>query len=449
MKAQSTRPIVSRSAFALLAATSLAMGAAPPPKANLSAQLKAAETANDQPAVAEICRRLVEANAGNLDALRKLVRTSLDLGDVESTRRYLGLLKEKAGAEDADVLEIEGDLLLREEKKDEAVAAWQAALKAGEVSAALLLKLGNHFLYTENNPDNAALYFERLLALRANAGDHIIVAEAAAAQRDWNTVIERTTTLKSEFASDNTAKRKVPALERLIDATMRIAKLDKQIGDGKAPVPIILERGLLFRELEFPEIGLIDARRALKMAPDTLYVRMAYAIIAGPVWREHEQITAWGINPHAFSSAMPKASFLEGLTRLEAPLRANPSDGAKLRERAALLLGQSQQKLAMVDLDAALATNGDDAQALRLKAEALRDLGKFGEATPIIERALSLQPKDLAILRTGIEILTEQGEFKRAIPLCDAFLTSKNEKAIVEKRALCYERLQLPVPPVR
>ncbi len=448
MKAPNTRLIFPRTALALLAATSLALEAAPPPKAGLPAQLAAAEAVDDQPAIAEICRRLVEADAGNLDALRKLVRTSLGLGDIESTRRSLGVLKEKAGAEDADVLETEGDLLLREEKNDDAVAAWQTALKAREDNAALLLKLGNHFLYTENNPDNAALYFERLLALRANAGDHIIVAEAAAAQRDWNTVIERTTTLKSEFASDDTAKRKVPALERLIDATMRIAKLDKQIGDGSAPVPVILERGLLFRELGFPEIGLIDARRALKMAPDALYVRVAYAIIAGPVWREHEQVEKWNINPHVFTSNFPPVTFLESLVRLEAPLRANPADGAKLRERATLLLSQGQPKLALADLDTALAANADDAQALRLKAAALRDVGKFGEALPLIERALSLRPKDPDILRTGIEILTAQGEFERAIPLCDAFLSSKNETRIVETRALCYERLQRSVPPV-
>ena len=443
-----------RSLTAAVAATALLLASTSTRAADsdLQRQLMAAEESNDYPAVAEICRRLVEADAGNLEALRKLVRTRLALGDIENARRSLADLKEAAGVDDADVLEIEGDLLARDDKNDEAVVKWQAALKADGENAALLAKLGYHFLNTRENSENAAYYFERLLALRAQARDHLIVAEAAAMRRDWNTVIARTAALKSDFASDSSAKRKVPGLERLIDALMRITLLDKRIEAADASVSDILERGLLFRELGFPEIGLIDARRAVKMVPNALYVRLAYAIVGGPVWSEHERIKGWGINPNAFRSRMPAESFLEDLTGLETTLRETPSDGDALLRRAKLLLANSQRSLALVDLDAALASNPDDPQALHLKASLARDSGKYRRAVPLIERALALQADDPAILRTGISIFAAQGEYARAIALCDRFLAlanhkdPKGRKEVSKQRILYYERIQQKAP---
>ena len=104
-----------RSLTAAVAATALLLASTSTRAADsdLQRQLMAAEESNDYPAVAEICRRLVEADAGNLEALRKLVRTRLALGDIENARRSLADLKEAAGVDDADVLEIEGDLLAR------------------------------------------------------------------------------------------------------------------------------------------------------------------------------------------------------------------------------------------------------------------------------------------------------------------------------------------------
>lgn len=412
----------------------------------LPQQLIAAEDRNDRPAVVEICRRLVEADPDNLDALRKLVRTSFDLGDLENTRRYLARLKESVGADDPGVLETEGDLLARAEKHDQAVAAWQAALKADPDNAGLLAKLGNYFLNTGKDRDNAAFYFTRLLKLRNNASDHIIVAEAAAMRRDWNTLIERTSALKNDFAADRTAKRKVPSLERLIDATMKIAALDERIGTADAPLPVILERGILFRSLGFPEIGLIDARRALKLAPDTLYARMGYAIIGSPIWSEHERIKAWDINPYAFREHVPVPSFLQQLIELESAIRANPSDIDKLLERAGILRVEEQMTLAFADIDAALAADPDSPLALRLKADGLHDMGRYGLSVPLIERALALQPEDPEILRTGIKIFASQGEYRRAITLCDTFLKSGSDPKINKQRTLYYERLQQKPP---
>ena len=112
------------------AALLLTVTAAPAAESDLHQQLQAAEDQDDYPAVAEICRRLFEADPGELDALRKLTRTCLALSDTERARRHLGALKGAVGADDPGVLEIEGDLLAREGKNDEAVVKWQAALKA-------------------------------------------------------------------------------------------------------------------------------------------------------------------------------------------------------------------------------------------------------------------------------------------------------------------------------
>jgi tetratricopeptide (TPR) repeat protein len=312
-----------------------------------------------------------------------------------------------------------------------------------------LAKLGKHFLHAGDRL-NAAYYFGRLLELRGDAQDLVVVAEAAIERRDWNTVIERTTTLKNKFANTSTAKYHVPALERVIDSAGRISELDQRIDADESPVSLVLARGLLFRKLGFPEIGLLDGRRALKMAPGSLHARMAYAIIAAPRLREYGTIRKWKIAPSVFNNKIPPGEFLTGLARVESGLAEHPRDADLFVKRAKLLWKYKQYALARADIEAALAADPRNAAALLMKATILHDEKRTSAAVPFIERALAVRPKDRMVLLKGIEIFRAQGEYRKAIALCDTYLALGFEKhkdrEIVRQRKMFYQCLQEPVP---
>jgi len=412
----------------------------------LDRQLKEAEKNRDTPAVFEICRRMAEAEPGNVEALRKLVRASLELGDPETTRRYLETLKEKEGADDSEALYIEGELLAREGKDEEAAEAWKRVLQDDPENTVLLAKLAGLFR-AAGDDENALVYYERLLGLRSSALDNVVVAEAAIARRDWNTLTECTATLKSKFAANGLAKRKAPVFERVIGAMMKIADLDERIAAPNPSVWLFVARGLNFRDFGLPKIALPDARRVLKMEPGTLWARMAYTLIASPLRSEHKRIEAWGIDPDTHGKARDSFRFLKRLADLEARIRESGLyDAAPFLERAALLSESGQGRLALRDIDAALKLAPDNPLALRMKARDFWRRKETSKAVPYIERALASKPDDLESLDLAVEIFAEQGEFRRAIDACDAILAQKKDEEISRKRIKFYEILQQPVP---
>ena len=435
------RPILAlATGFALAAAVPLS--AAPP--TDLKTQLAAATSAGDSEAVAEIHRRLFAAKPKDIKILRGLIRAELNLGNVDAARVLVGKLEQSVAADDAGLLEYQGDLFLREGKTADGTRAWQGALKANPENADLLAKLAMHFLYREKNPAAAAVYFQRLLPLRESAADHIQVGKVAIAMRDWTVLIERTTALKTNFATDGVAKKQIPAFERIIDATMRIAELDAREKTQTDPVPVILRRGRLFLDHGFPELALNDARRALKLKPHAVHVRLHYAAAAARVGVDFGKIGGWGINAYRYRKYAPKVEDLDRIAELDAVIFGNPDEIEALSSRAQLLYRIEEIKLAGLDAERLHNLDPDHVQALRILALIALSDGYFGKATQLVDKANELAPDDLLVLDAATFIHSRQGNFERTIKLCDHWLAQSSDapKAARERRQAALENLQ-------
>ncbi len=422
------------------------------PNPPLEKQLAAATEGNDHHAVAEICRRLLEKKPSDAELLTRLIRAQFSMYDYEGASTTLLKLKPLLPPEDPEVLEFEGNLHMRAKRYDEGLRAWEAANRARPGNAALLAKIARQHAYTLKNPENAARYYRELSTLRKDAHDHVAVAEAAIALRDWNSLIERTTILKTQFATHGLAKTKVPRFERLIDNSTRISELDERVRtQGSGKLDALLDRGWLFHEIGFHELALADARRALKLDPEALYVRMYFALFSAPTRSEYERISAWGIRSWYSSRDTPDRGFLVKLRKLEQGIRAQPNDAEPLTNRAGVLLEQKvpQPLLALADAIRALKISPKNPKALAIKARCLAANGKYGKAVATITKAIDLSPDDLSVLKHGVEILMQQGEYEEAIELCERMLKHNPQNSFARScRSTCHQRLQKPVQPL-
>ena len=413
------------------------------PKTDLKTQLEAATDARDSQSVAEICRRLHAARPKDVDILKGLIMAELNLGNSDAARVLIAKLEQSVTADDVGLLELQGDLFQRDLKMSDASRAWQDALKGDPENADLLAKLAMHFLYQEKNPATAAMYFKKLLPLRDAAGDHIQVGKVAIAMRHWTVVIERTTALKTEFATDSSAKKQIPGFERIIRATMQIAELDAREKTEADPVPVILKRGRLFLGNGFPELALNDASLALKLKPNALHVRLHYAGAAGRLGVDIDKISGWGINAYRYRRSAPNLEFLDRLAELDALIFGDPDQIETLSERAQLLYQYEQFKLAGVDAERLLNLDSDHVQALRVLALLAERDGYFGKAMKLADKANALAPDNLLVLDAASYIHSRQGNFQRTIKLCDHWLTkSANEKKARERRLDAINSLQ-------
>jgi tetratricopeptide (TPR) repeat protein len=389
---------------------------------NLKPQLAAATEAQDFSSVAEILRRQHADEPENIDHLKALAAAELNLGYADAAQSLLSKLALLVPAEDTNLLEMQGDLARQKKDYPAAVNAWQAALKSSPESVSLLSKLAQHFLYQDKNPTAAAAYFERLLPLRSSADDHIQVAYVAAMMRNWTVLVERTAALKMEFATDNNAKNKVPAFERLIQSITKVAELDAQEKTSDNPLPVILERCRLFIDVGVPNLALTEARRALKLAPEALHVRFHF-VNSADKYAEWETINSWNINR---SSSIRRVADLKKLAELDQALFANVSDPVARYERADLLYKAKQYRLAQADANLI----AENPQALRIVALVQANDGYFAQAVANIDKATSAAPDDPLILAAASFIHERQGNYEHVIQLCDRWLkVDSNEKA--------------------
>ena len=418
----------------VLIAICLGSSVAAKAESNLKPQLAAATEAQDLSSIAEILRRQHAEEPENIDCLKALAAAELNLRYTDAAQSLLSKLALSVPAEDADLLEMQGDLARQKNDHPASVTAWQAALKSSPDSVSLLSKLAEYFLYQDNNPTAAATYFERLLPLRSSAEDHIQVANVAAMMRNWTVLVERTAALKMEFATDNRAKNQVPAFERLIQSTTKVAELDAQEKAGDNPLPVILERCRLFIDVGVSNLALMEARRALKLAPEALHVRFHFVNAAGR-YDEWETIDSWKIDR---STSIRNVADLKKLAVLDQALFANVSDPVARYERADLLFRWKQYRLA--EADASLVA--ENPQALRIVALVQANDGYFTKAVTNIDQATAAAPDDPLILEAASSIHEHQGNYEQVIQLCDRLLKIGTDKKASIRRINAIANLQ-------
>lgn len=428
-------------AIAICISLTAALSAAAEP--DLKAQLAAASAAGDTQSVTEILRRLHAAEPGDVRYLKELAAGEFAVGNTDAARVLIAELEQAVPASDPRLLELRGDLLLRENKTPAAVEAWQASLAEDGESVSVLSKLAWHYLNTEKNAAGARVYFDRLVTLRSDVNDHIQVAKVAAAMRDWTVVIERTATLKRDFSTNDSAKLAIVAFERLIDASAKISELDAREKSEPNPLPIIVERSRRFLDLGLPDLALADARRALTIAPEALHVRLLYAAAALRLNTEYERIAAWQINAYEYRRLSPSAAFLEKLASFDQRLFDAPDDVAALAERMEYLLVNKQTKLAEADARHVLQQAPDHPQALRIVALGLAADGYFARAVEMIDRAVTAAPEDATVLDAASSIHERQGHYEQVIDLCDRWLKAGGDsKTARSRRQTAVENLQ-------
>ena len=82
-------------------------------KADLESQLKRAETASDKTAIIEIAKRMLDKDPENLVLLRKIARAQLKNNAFSECKKTLVHLSSLLRKEDAEVLEMFGDIELQ------------------------------------------------------------------------------------------------------------------------------------------------------------------------------------------------------------------------------------------------------------------------------------------------------------------------------------------------
>ena len=440
-----THPTRNRSfilALLLTTASATAIAQEPP---GLTAQLELAAKRGEWTAAAEITRRLLAENPGDLDLLTRLARFQRSGGDLDRAADTLKRISTLAGRSSADVLEIRGDIAKAENRPADALSDYQLALRAAPDSVRLLEKLALHYLKA-GEPDNAAIYYKKLATLRKDRGDHEQLARAAVRRRDWSGMVEHLS-IASEIPYVSGRKYEVKNnFEALFSKVVQLGRYDRAIKANPKSLSAILDRAQLFHACGFYEEALEDAKRAVRIDSRAPLVRLsiAYYYVATGDRRKGAE---FNVNVRTISGSSSNASFFNRVASHDRQIREKPGDVALLRARASLLLDHHQAPLAMEDIERALAIDPDSVAAQLLQVRALGLVGRTADARRLVRQLAEKHPDNEDILQQIGQIQMEDGLYGAAIATFDKILERRpTYESARDSRTLCYKRLQRQPP---
>ena len=420
--------------------------AAAPDTAPLSDQLAAARDANDLDAQREIILRMLVDSPTDASLLSALATIQLRARENDRCADTIARLAAALGKPTAALHELRGDLANATAENDEqrvvAAGHWNAALKLHPEHLRVLHKLANYHT-ARGEYAQAAIHLKKLVGLRNHVADHTALARHAVRVRDWDSLITHTSKLRENFANLNDAKRWSPIYDRLMKQAAPLAALDARLDKNPNSIDALLERAWLFDTVGVDELASDDARRALKLQPESLVLRYQHAVILAHGGKAYEAERDYGIlvNQYRYKRRVPPDGFFGKLLDLERRIAKAP-DAEAHAERARLLLGEGQRDLARADAEAAVAVDPELAAAHLVLARVERAADHTVAAKASLARVLQLEPENTAALSELGYLQKNLGDFADAAATFGRYLEIQDSADIASARRDCLTSLQ-------
>ena len=426
-----------------LCARNLLQGA-PADLPRLRAQLAAAENAEDNDAIVELSRRILENAPNESRTWEKLARTQLAVKDFERCKTTLDRWEKAVKPRPAAIDDLRGDVAFEEEGFQQAERHWLAfiAAKPSRAEAANTYAKLADFCVVQSRWQENLDFRTRIVELKESAANRVGRATALLRLHRWDEAYIDINKANALDPSDQMVKEWLPQFERLQKFLSRLKELDTQIAKSPNDTVPLLDQARVFTIADRPLLALENCQKAMKLQPASMRARIqtAEAFLDTNNADEAAKLQVSNKLARANDKHVKEAALGE-LGANDARLLQNPKDANALIARAQILHNLNQFILAQADARAALALNDKLAAAHSELAHDLDELGQKRHALAEARKATELDPNDwMKWLYRGM-LEKERADFSAAIESQTRSLAIHESIFALDERAECERRL--------
>ena len=297
-----------------------------------------------------------------------------------------------------------GDIELQKSGSKEsknALGYWTRTLQIDPARTSVLTKMveyqSRHF-----NRQKEPEYLRKLLQLTNDPENLSRIINLNLRNRDWDAIDQFTKRLRASFPSSDQAKKWNPSYDKLLKIKIRLINIDSSLSKELYMVNHLLERAWIFNELLIDQLAIEDAKRALEIRPDSLWVKYQLGIILANAGKAKEASDQLGLNfwRYSYKRKNPGQQFLTKLNHLEKIIKEKGNAEA-LKERADMLYREGQTDLAIADLQMAMNKNPDHIPSLLLFANIQIGKSKTKDAQRALQRILNQESDPVTYISSG------------------------------------------------
>ena len=429
--------------FSLLAGTGFGASEAPELQ-HLRGQLKAAQDANDKPAIIELSRRIVAIAPKDSQTWDTLAQTQLESDDLDGLERTLDEWQKAIQRPLGAIEDFLAGLCFRRKDYQCAEKHWLAFIATKPPrggTAAVYDNLAELCAMQARWADHAA-YRSKAIAAQDTAGRRVLRAVAFLRLHNWDAAYADIAKANKMDATDAQVKEWLPQFEQLQKFLPQIKPLDAQIAKSPNDVALLLERARIFTLASRPLLAIDDAERAFKLQPASMRARVQLAeafLDAG----KPENAAKLEVDRYLRRGEDKRVSddALRELGTLDARLSANPKDADALLARAKILRDLRQFTLALADAGAALAINDKSAAAHFEAAQDLDGLDREKEALLHARIATELDPHDSKIWFFRGVLERQRADFTGAVASQTRSIQISESLVALSEREQCERRI--------
>jgi tetratricopeptide (TPR) repeat protein len=410
----------------------------------LRSSLAAAEKAEDQPAIIELSRRLVDANSHDSAAWEKLARALFAQKDYARCNATLDTWEKASKPPAAAIEELRGDVGFAQKDTKGAERHWLAfiARKPAATDAAATLDSLADLCVDQSRWRENAEFRKRAVAAEVTAARRVALATALLRLRQWDAALKEMQRANALDAGDTQVTEWLPQFERLQKFLPRIKGLDAQVSKMPTNAALLLDRARLLTLAERPLLALDDCQQALKLQPNSLRARVQTAEALQDSERGAEAAKLGVSHDLARTDGNHVSEkALRDLAAKDLLVAQNPGRPEPLAARSKALRDLRQFTLALADAQAALAIDANSAAGHFEAAHDLDGLGRTKEALVHIRRAVELNPNDAVAWYYRGVIEAHRADFAAAIESQTRSLAIHESAVALREREKCARRL--------
>jgi tetratricopeptide (TPR) repeat protein len=410
----------------------------------LRSQLKAAQDANDKPAIIELSRRIVGIAPNDSNTWDTLAQAQLENEDLDGLERTLDAWQKAFKRPPAAIEDFRAGLCFKQKDYPCAEQHWLAFIASKPPRADVATDYDN---LAELCADQArwadhAVYRTKAIAAQDTAARRVLRACAFLRLHKWNDAYADMAKANKMDATDAQVKEWLPQFERLEQFLPRIRPLDAAIAKSPDDIALLLDRARLFTLAGRPLLALDDAQRALKLQPLSMRARIQTAEALLELDRA-DDAAKLDVSKDLVrgSDRLVTDDALRELSALDSRLQQNPKNVDELILRARVLGQLRQFTLSLADAKAALAIDDKSAAAHFEAARDLDALDREQEALLHARMSTELDPSDWAkwYLRGVLE--RQRADFAGAVASQTRSIEITESLVALSEREQCERRI--------
>jgi tetratricopeptide (TPR) repeat protein len=418
--------------------------AAAPELPQLRLQLRAAEEAENNAAVVELSRRIVEIAPSDSETWEKLARSQFAMKDFDRCEATLDRWEKTVKPRAAIIDDLRGDLALAQKDYTNAERHWLAfvAAKPKRTDAADTYAKVADLCVKQARWRDVLEFRTRVVNLEDTAANRVARATALLRLHRWNEAYAEMKKANAQDSSDAQVKEWVPQFERLQTFLPRLKTLDAQIAKSPNDVAPLLERARVFTLSGLPLLALEDSERAMNLQPASMRARIQTAEALLDTGRGDDaarlQVSR---NLLRADDKHVSEQALGELGASDALLLQNPNKADALAARSKILRELRQFTLALAEAGAALAIDNKSGAAHFEAAHDFDGLGQTKDALAHARTATELDPNDSIKWYYRGVLEAQRANFSAAIESQTRSLGIRQSLVALREREKCERRI--------